>query len=139
DLNLMLVGFNLIPAFPMDGGRVLRAVLSGWLGRLRATEIAASIGRTLALMFGFWSLLQFNLLHVLLALFIYSVAGMELNRVRAEERPSRWMSPWPFNSTAGAFRSVDLGQGRCVLIPAVVSPQRESRREGPWHSGRSSI
>ena len=48
-VNLVLGLFNLIPAFPMDGGRVLRALLSGWLGRAQATSIAASIGRVLAL------------------------------------------------------------------------------------------
>ena len=47
-VNLVLGLFNLIPAFPMDGGRVLRALLSGWLGRARATSIAASLGRVLA-------------------------------------------------------------------------------------------
>src|SRR3954452_23751102 len=85
-VNLALGLFNLIPAFPMDGGRVLRALLSGWLGRARATTIAASIGRALALAFGVYSLLSFNLLHTALAAFIYLVAGSEEASVLAEER-----------------------------------------------------
>ena len=55
-MNLVLGLFNLIPAFPMDGGRVLRALLSGWLGRVRATTVAATIGRALAVVFGVYSL-----------------------------------------------------------------------------------
>lgn len=49
-MNFYLFWFNLVPAFPMDGGRVLRALLAHGLGRLRATRIAANIGRTLAIL-----------------------------------------------------------------------------------------
>ena len=45
DVNLFLAAFNMIPAFPMDGGRVLRALLSIKLGFVRATQVAATIGR----------------------------------------------------------------------------------------------
>src|SRR3954447_24936423 len=93
-INLGLALFNLIPAFPMDGGRVLRAVLSGWLGRARATMIAAGLGRGLALLFGLFSLAvwfqgydSMRLVHMALAAFIYMAAGAELARVLAEERP----------------------------------------------------
>ena len=61
-MNLILGIFNLIPAFPMDGGRVLRALLSGWVGRVRATSVAATIGRGLALAFGIYSLYSGNFL-----------------------------------------------------------------------------
>src|SRR5262249_35706760 len=78
-INLTLGLFNLIPAFPMDGGRVLRALLSGWVGRATATTIAATVGRTLAIVFGVMALLWGNLVHVALAAFIYFVAGAEEN------------------------------------------------------------
>src|SRR5262249_53333579 len=50
--NLMLVAFNMIPAFPMDGGRVLRAILGLRLGVYRATQIAATIGQLVAVLMG---------------------------------------------------------------------------------------
>ena len=94
-VNLALALFNLIPAFPMDGGRVLRAALSGWLGRLHATEIAVGLGRGLALLFGVYSLLNMMLPQVFLAAFIYLAAGMELRQVMAEAGRSRMRSPGP--------------------------------------------
>src|SRR5947209_1417443 len=78
--------FNLVPAFPMDGGRILRALLSGWLGRAQATRIAAGLGRGLALLFGAYSFCQGHWVQVFLAGFIYLAAGMELAQVLAEER-----------------------------------------------------
>ena len=78
-VNVGLVLFNLIPAFPMDGGRILRAVLAMRMDYARATHIAASIGQSCAFAFGFWALLHqpLNPLYVLVAVFIYFGAKSE--------------------------------------------------------------
>jgi Zn-dependent protease/predicted transcriptional regulator len=80
--NLFLAAFNLVPAFPMDGGRVLRAFLAMFLGLAAATRIAAAVGQVLAMALGLFGLLSGNFLLALVAVFIYFGAGQE----RAEER-----------------------------------------------------
>jgi stage IV sporulation protein FB len=76
-VNVILFAFNLIPAFPMDGGRILRALLAFRMGRQRATEIAARIGQGLAFVFGFWGLMSANAILVFIAIFIYLAASGE--------------------------------------------------------------
>ena len=75
-LNLFLAVFNLLPAFPMDGGRVLRAGLSLWMDRPRATRAAATIGQLLALWLGFLGLM-YNPFLALIALFVWVGAAAE--------------------------------------------------------------
>ncbi len=75
--NLFLALFNLLPAFPMDGGRVLRAALSGWVGFARGTRIAAGIGQGLAVVFGLLGLVGGNPILILVAAFIYLAAAAE--------------------------------------------------------------
>lgn len=75
-VNIFLALFNLIPAFPMDGGRVLRAALSMWLGKARATRIAAQIGQGFAFLLGFAGLFG-NPLLLFIAIFVYIAAAGE--------------------------------------------------------------
>ncbi|MDJ0784121.1 MAG: site-2 protease family protein [Desulfosarcinaceae bacterium] len=75
-VNLFMVVFNLLPAFPMDGGRVLRALLATRTTHARATRIAARIGQAMAILFGFLGLFYYPLL-LLIALFIWMGAAQE--------------------------------------------------------------
>ena len=117
-VNWMLAAFNMIPAFPMDGGRVLRALLCLPLGRYRATEIAAGVGRVLAVTLPlglWWAFGTFNPMHLILAAFIFVSAGWELSQVRADEDRRRgasglWTAP-------SGYRWVRLGHGSWQLAP----------------------
>ena len=82
--NLFLGVFNLIPAFPMDGGRILRALLASRMDYTRATAIAVAIGQNLALLAGLYGFLtgQFNL--VLIAIFVFMGAGSEGQMVQVK-------------------------------------------------------
>ncbi|MBO0765937.1 MAG: site-2 protease family protein [Hyphomicrobiaceae bacterium] len=82
--NVALCVFNLIPAFPMDGGRVLRALLTIRLGYTRATRVAATIGQGLAFVFALLGLLG-NPLLFLIAVFIFLAASGEAGYVQARE------------------------------------------------------
>ena len=81
-LNIILCFFNLIPAFPMDGGRVLRAWLATRMPLHRATQIAADIGKGFAIIFGIIGLFVFSPFLILIALFIYIGANMESTAVK---------------------------------------------------------
>ena len=132
--NIMLAVFNLLPAFPMDGGRIVRALLSGWLGRARATEIAATLGQVLAValplvLMGFG---LFNPLHLILAAFLYLAARSELAQVRAEEAHRQrnvnggqeiWTAP-------PGYRWVSRGPGAWQLTPIVLTV--DDRPGRPW-------
>jgi stage IV sporulation protein FB len=87
-VNVVLAVFNLIPAFPLDGGRILRALLATRLGALRATDISSAVGQLFAVAFFLIGLLGGNFLLALIAVFIYFGATGEAQMVRQQELTS---------------------------------------------------
>ena len=75
--NVVLGLFNLLPAFPMDGGRVLRSALAWRLGQRQATRVAARVGQGVAMVMGLTGLLTANLMLVLIAVFVFAGAQQE--------------------------------------------------------------
>jgi Zn-dependent protease/CBS domain-containing protein len=85
-LNVVLAVFNLIPAFPLDGGRILRALLATRLGAVRATDISSIVGQLFAIAFFLIGILGGNFLLALIAVFIYFGATGEAQMVRQQEK-----------------------------------------------------
>jgi Zn-dependent protease len=134
-VNLALALFNLIPAFPMDGGRVLRALLSGFLGRARATTIAAGVGRVMAVLFGLAAVfVTRNPFHLALAAFVYFAGRAEESRVLYEEDRRRVYGRGDqglFFAPPG-YRWVDRGNGTWQLAPIVVRVPEPEPSSAPW-------
>ncbi|ABO35483.1 peptidase M50 [Methanococcus maripaludis C5] len=85
-LNILLGIFNLLPAFPMDGGRVFRALLSKMtkMSYVKATKLASTIGQYFALLLLIFGLINFNVILVLIAIFIYFGASQEYKALVAD-------------------------------------------------------
>lgn len=113
-INLVIAGFNLIPALPMDGGRILRAALSKRMSYVRATDVSVIVARVVAVGFVLWGLTgAYQLL--LLAPFLWLMGTREkmLARMMAEERRG-------FGGSAPTpLRRFTVGEhnGRIVVIP----------------------
>ncbi len=83
-INVILVAFNMIPAFPMDGGRVLRSLLTLALSKENATSIAAAIGQALAVMFVIFGLLAGHIILMFIGIFVFIAAGQESVATRSQ-------------------------------------------------------
>ncbi|MBR6496945.1 MAG: site-2 protease family protein [Methanomicrobium sp.] len=85
-LNIFLFLFNMIPAFPMDGGRILRGLLSLKYSRTRATKTASDIGKVFAVIFAVAGIIWLNFLLILIALFVFLGATQENSMTVLSER-----------------------------------------------------
>ena len=88
-INLLLGAFNLIPAFPMDGGRILRALLQRRMGHLRATEVAVLLARGFAVALGLYGLVTLSFYLILLAVLLWMMSGAEMQVARAHAHHER--------------------------------------------------
>lgn len=123
-VNLMLVLFNLLPSFPMDGGRIFRAWLTPKLGRLMATQIAAKVGRFMAILFGIAALFYYQSIFLfLIAIFIYQAAGAEYRIVRIQEASRKEsFGPWASTDEPWTYEN-----GEITVSPPPFRRDRASR------------
>lgn len=141
--NLGLGLFNLVPAFPMDGGRALRAVLAERMGTYRATEIAAKIGKAVAVVMGVVGVVWGPFMLALVAAFVWFAANAEQQASRAEAylggRGHGWAGTRGGSSFGGTRRSAWVDDE--VEVLDVPRPRRTgawSDRRGPdtWEARR---
>ncbi|MCZ2344323.1 MAG: site-2 protease family protein [Bacteroidales bacterium] len=116
-LNVVLVLFNLIPAFPMDGGRVFRATMNLFTDRLTATKIAATVGAIAALGIGLYGLFTGSLMMMVLAGVVFMLGQAELAGTQArEDWKSRWNQRVYTTPFGGATPSQDPFSGTSVRV-----------------------
>ena len=130
--NVMLALFNLIPAFPMDGGRVLRALLSLRMDRARATRVSARIGQAIAFGLGFLGLFG-NLILVFIALFIFLAASQE---AYASELGEAAKGATVFDATITAFSALDMQSTVSQGVQRLLST---AQREFPVTDGLGQL
>ena len=109
-INGGLLLFNLVPAFPMDGGRVLRALLGFKFDYLKATEIAYNVARVIAVLF-FIAGFKYGLMLTLIAVFVWYGGRTELNMVRQREMLKRMAAQRAKGGAHGPMTITDLLMG----------------------------
>jgi Zn-dependent protease len=132
-LNLFLGAFNLLPAFPMDGGRILRAVLTRSQGPVRATRIAATVGKAFAVLFGAWGLLSTNMMLILLAVFVFVGANGEtqaalvrtaIGKLRVRDLMRTDVAPLRWTATVAEAAARMVRERRLALVVEAMGEPR---------------
>lgn len=157
--NVSLVLFNMIPAFPLDGGRVFRAVLGFFTSYQNATKMAVNVGRLFAIGLGLFSLFNGQIFLALIALFIFVAGGQEgqavaarglLRRVRADQALSNnrvALSPYATVGQAASMMLRNPQSNFAILDPdngqflGVATSQGVSQamQQGQWHKHITEI
>jgi stage IV sporulation protein FB len=131
-INIVLFVFNLLPAFPMDGGRALKAILSFWLDKVRATQIAAGIGQAAAFGLGFLGLFG-NPLLIFIALFVFLAARHEAYAVALDDATGRAKIR---DATITSFTHLETGASVAQAVSALLGT---SQREFPVTDGAGQL
>jgi Zn-dependent protease/predicted transcriptional regulator len=148
--NIALAIFNMIPALPLDGGRVLRSLLALRLPHLRATQVAANVGKFLAIALGLLGLWQGNFMLVAVAFFVYVAGNAEvrdslvadmLAGVRVGDLMTRQVRTVPPDMTLDELARAmvrEHQQGFVVVDPATGTVAGMVSLEDLQHPGRAN-
>ena len=98
--NIFLALFNLLPAFPMDGGRILRALLALRLNYAKATRIAVGVGQFMAVLMGIYGLLNGSFFLIFIAIFIFSAASQELKATKFQHQLQGYTVQQAYSTTS---------------------------------------
>ncbi|MFN2118679.1 MAG: site-2 protease family protein [Candidatus Promineifilaceae bacterium] len=132
--NIFLAAFNLIPAFPMDGGRILRALLALRLNYSKATDIAATIGRIVAILFGIYGLINGGLFMIFIAFFIFMAAGQEAKYSRFKHSLDGYTVQQAYSASAYRLHpTYSLEQAK--NLTAYTGQQEFPVVDGEWLTG----
>jgi len=129
-INTALLLFNLIPAFPMDGGRVFRAYLSNKKGRLEATRIAAKAGNFFAILFGIYGLFNGHYGLVFIAIFLFVAANAEYKSLQLQEHVNRFTGTFTEFDTVQQEKIRNTAEGFSVS-PAPYAPEEKETKAPP--------
>jgi Zn-dependent protease len=138
-INVFLVVFNLIPAFPMDGGRVLRALLALRMGQLRATEVAVPVGAVVGILamaalalYSFEHGGTWNPMLFLIAFFVFLAGQQELYAVRIRARQRQAPPPLEVLPVVKPVNGTDLGHAGVLDLRPTISVYTWDPKSGGW-------